>query len=55
MFNFRDRCIVVAIRYESQDANLYCSVNRKPIQYDFHTITKPIRYCVNIIKFRGII
>ena len=28
---FRDRCVMIIIPYENQDADLPCGVNRKPI------------------------
>ena len=44
-----DRCVMIAIGYENQDANLSGSVNRMTIRYNFHTVITPIRYSVSII------
>ena len=38
---------MIAMRYESQDANLCGSVNRKSIWYNFLTVMKLIQYSVN--------
>ena len=44
-----DHCVMIAIGYENQDANLSGSVNRVTIRYNFHTVITPIRYSVSII------
>ena len=46
-----DRCVMIAIGYENQDANLCGSVNRKSIWYDFHTVKTPIRYNLSDIVY----
>ena len=40
---------IIIIRYENQNANLRCSVNRKPIRHDFHASLKHNRCSVNIV------
>ena len=47
---FWHRCVMIAIGYENQDANLCCSVNRKPIRFDFRTAMRRIQYSVNMIS-----
>ena len=43
--HFWNCCIMIAIWYENLEASLCCSVNRRPIQYDFCAIMVWFWYC----------
>ena len=44
-YHYWNCCIMIAIWYENLEASLCCSVNKRPIWYDFYAIMVWFWYC----------